>query len=58
MLHSTELNYPRVKKLVYALLVTTRKLRPYFQAHANDVLANQPLRMILDKPEQSGQMDI
>ncbi|KAM7469188.1 hypothetical protein LguiA_007371 [Lonicera macranthoides] len=57
-LHAAELNYLRVEKLAYALLLTSRKLRPYFQAHAVDVLTDQPLRRILDRPEQSGGLAI
>src|ERR1700733_3701420 len=57
-LHAAELKYPRLEKLAYALLITSRKLRPYFQAHAIDVLTDQPLRRILDKPEQSGRLAI
>ena len=44
--------------MAYALLITSRKLRPYFQAHAVEVLTDQPLRRVLDKPEQSGRLAI
>ena len=57
-LHCAELNYPKLEKLAYALLITSRKLRPYFQAHAIEVLTDQPLRRILDNPEQSGRLAI
>ena len=49
-LHCVEINYPRLKKLAYALLITSKKFRPYFQAHTIDVLTNKPLRRVLDKP--------
>ena len=52
------LNYPKLEKLSYAFLITSRKLRPYFQAHAVEVLTDQPLRRILDKPEQSSRLAI
>ena len=57
-LHCAELNYPKLEKLAYALLIISRKLWPYFQAHAIEVLTNQPLRRKLDKPEQSGRLAI
>ncbi|CAL9017964.1 unnamed protein product [Prunus brigantina] len=31
-------------------------LRPYFQAHSINVLTNQPLRQVLQKPETSGRL--
>ena len=29
-----EASYPRMEKIAFALLVASRKLRPYFQAHS------------------------
>ncbi|CAL8162858.1 unnamed protein product [Prunus armeniaca] len=43
-------------RLAYALVLSTHKLRPYFQAHTVDVLTNQPLRQVLQKPETSGRL--
>ena len=40
-LHYAELNYPRLEKLTYTFLITSRKLRPYFQAQAIDVLTDR-----------------
>ena len=57
-LHCAELNYPKLEKLAYALLIALRKLRPYFQAHSIEILTDQPLRRILDKPEQLGRLAI
>ncbi|XP_030479564.2 uncharacterized protein LOC115696818 [Cannabis sativa] len=36
--------YPQMEKLAFALVITSRKLRPYFQAHNIEVLTNYPLR--------------
>lgn len=33
VLHGPKEQYPHVQKLLYALLVSSRKLRHYFQAH-------------------------
>ncbi|XP_022875765.1 uncharacterized protein K02A2.6-like [Olea europaea var. sylvestris] len=39
--------------LALALIVTTRKLRQYFQSHPIIVLTNQPLKHILHRPDVS-----
>ncbi|KAL2251819.1 UNVERIFIED_CONTAM: Retrovirus-related Pol polyprotein from transposon opus [Sesamum indicum] len=44
-----------VQKLT-AVVVTARKLRPYFQSHKIVVGTNHPLRNILSRPEASGRM--
>ncbi|XP_060968734.1 uncharacterized protein LOC115710532 [Cannabis sativa] len=46
--------YPHMEKLVFALVIASRKLRPYFQAHSIGVLTNYSLRQVLAKPEASG----
>uniref|UniRef100_A0A5B7BB47 Reverse transcriptase domain-containing protein n=1 Tax=Davidia involucrata TaxID=16924 RepID=A0A5B7BB47_DAVIN len=51
-----ELRYPDLEKLAFALLVSSRKLRPYFQAHTIIVPTSHPLRSILHKPETSGRL--
>jgi hypothetical protein len=37
-LQGAEERYPRIDKLALALVVSTRRLRPYFQAHTIRVL--------------------
>ncbi|XP_077251992.1 uncharacterized protein LOC143891256 [Tasmannia lanceolata] len=56
VLHDAETRYQRVEKLVYALVMAPRKLRPYFQAHTIKVLTGQPLRQILHRPDTSGRL--
>lgn len=48
--------YPRAEKMAFALVVTTWRLRPYFQAHPIRVHTNQPLKTILHKLETSGRL--
>ncbi|KAI5328567.1 hypothetical protein L3X38_027964 [Prunus dulcis] len=55
-LQSAELRYPPLEQLALALVVSARRLRPYFQAHGIKVLTNQPLRQVLQKPEISGRL--
>jgi hypothetical protein len=55
-LHGIEEQYPRIKKLAFALIVSTRRLKPYFQAHAIRVLTEYPMRKVLQKPNLSGRL--
>jgi len=56
VLHGAEERYPRIEKLAFTLIVSTRRLRPYFQAHAIQVLTEYPMKKILQKPEFSGRL--
>ncbi|KAM2576034.1 hypothetical protein TB2_007783 [Malus domestica] len=42
-----ETRYPKIEKLILALVVMARKLRPYFQAHTVIVMTQYPLQSIL-----------
>ncbi|XP_074342690.1 uncharacterized protein LOC141680333 [Apium graveolens] len=55
-LHDVETRYISMEKLVYALILASRKLRSYFQAHRIEVHTAYPLRQVLHKPESSGRM--
>ncbi|PKA60529.1 putative mitochondrial protein [Apostasia shenzhenica] len=55
LLH-TESRYPTLEKLALALLITARRLRPYFQSHTIQVVTDQPLLKILHTPEVSGRL--
>ena len=45
-----------MEKLVLALVTTTRRLRPYFQAHTIEILTEHPMKNILHKPETLGRL--
>ena len=45
--------YPRMEKLILALVTTAWKLRPYFQAHTFEVPTEYPMKQVLHKPETS-----
>ncbi|XP_070026186.1 uncharacterized protein [Nicotiana sylvestris] len=51
-----ETRYPQLEKLALALIMTSRKLRPYFQSHPIVVVTAYPLRNILHKHELSGRL--
>ncbi|XP_071728500.1 uncharacterized protein [Rutidosis leptorrhynchoides] len=55
-LSGSELNYLSMEELVYALVVTSRRLRRYFQALLISVLTDQPIRQLLYKSEISGRL--
>ena len=46
-----EASYPRMEKIVFALLVAFRKLCPYFQAHPIVIMTDQPIRKMMNKIE-------
>ena len=55
-LRGAEERYPKMKKLILALVITSRKLHPYFQAHTIEVPIEYPMKQILHKPETSGRL--
>ena len=42
-----------MEKLILALVATTRKLHPYFQAQTIEVPIEYPMKQVLHKPETS-----
>ena len=47
-------SYPRMEKIAFALLVASKKLRPYFQAHPIVVMTDQPIRKMMNKIDATG----
>jgi hypothetical protein len=50
VLHEAKTRYLEVHKLLYAILIASRKLRHYFQAHRISVVSSYPLRAVLYIP--------
>jgi hypothetical protein len=50
VLHEAKTRYLEVYKLLYAVLITSRKLRHYFHAHRISVVTSYPLRTVLHGP--------
>ena len=53
-LRGVEERYPRMEKLILALVTIARKLCPYFQAHTIEVPTEYPMKQVLHKPETLG----
>ncbi|KAK3000374.1 hypothetical protein RJ639_020438 [Escallonia herrerae] len=56
VLQDVETRYPKIDKIALALIISARRLRPYFQSHTIVVLTDQPLRKVLQSPEASGRL--
>jgi hypothetical protein len=48
--------YSQMQKLVYAILMTKRKLRHYFDAHPITVVSKYPLGEVIQNPEADGRI--
>src|SRR3989337_1404849 len=56
LLQGARLRYSGVQKLLFGLLMASRKLRHYFQAHEVTVITRFPLKRILRNPEATGRI--
>lgn len=45
-----------MEKLAFSLVITSQKLRPYFQTHTIIVYTDRPLKQVLHKYEASGRL--
>jgi ribonuclease HI len=56
VLSETKIRYPQVQKLLYAVILTWRKLRHYFESHPVTVVSSFPLGEIIQCREASGRI--
>ena len=55
-LREAEGRYPLIEKLAFALIMASRKLRHYFQAHVINVMIDHPLKKAMNKLEAAGRL--
>jgi ribonuclease HI len=56
VLFETKIRYPQIQKLLYAVILTRRKLRHYFESHPVTVVSSFPLGEIIPCREASGRI--
>ena len=55
-LRGVEGRYYLIEKLAFALIMASRKLRHYFQAHVINVMTDHPLKKAMNKLEAAGRL--
>jgi ribonuclease HI len=56
VLSETKIRYPQIQKLLYAVILTRRKLRHFFESHPVTVVSSFPLGEIIQCREASGRI--
>jgi hypothetical protein len=56
VLSETKIRYPQIQKLLYAVILTRRKLRHYFESHPVTMVSSFPLGEIIQCQEASGRI--
>jgi hypothetical protein len=56
VLSDSKMRYSQMQKLVYAILMTKRKLRHYFDVHPIIVVSKYPLGEVIQNPEAEGRI--
>ncbi|GAA0161009.1 hypothetical protein LIER_17428 [Lithospermum erythrorhizon] len=54
VLRDADERYPIIDKVAFTLVISTRKLKAYFESHPIQVVTDQPLKRVLSSPALSG----
>ena len=55
-LTKSQQRYPHYQKLMYAIIMTSRKVSHYFDEHSITIVSNAPLADILNNPGATGRV--
>jgi hypothetical protein len=56
VLSEAKARYSQIQKLLYAVMLTRRKIRHYFEAHLVTVVSSFPLGEIIRNPDAAGRI--
>jgi len=56
VLFESKVRYPSIQKLLYEIIITSRKLRYYFDEYKISVITDFPLGDILHNPDATGRI--
>src|SRR5437016_11837381 len=56
VLNESKVRYPQVQKILYVVLITSRKLVHYFQAHPITVVTSFPINDIIHNRDATGRV--
>jgi len=56
LLHGAERGYPTLEKAALAVVISARKLRPYFKSFSVQVRTDLPVKQILKRPDMTGRL--